>query len=166
MRNEQFSFDTPSWRGKVFEASKIKLHRSCLANWLGMNFTLGRHIFLSDTSYDYFYMAHEPDDVLCHEYTHYLQQQRVGVVKFLLLYFLCLPFFWNPWRLKWELEAYEVTLRWLAMKGFDYRKAAGQLAQTISSWKYGWMMRRSAAYHWAEEVCMKIWVETKKLSSL
>jgi hypothetical protein len=50
---------------------------------------------------------------LKHEDVHYKQQQRwaiyglgIGLLVWFLLYELCLPFYWNPWRRRWETEAY------------------------------------------------------------
>jgi len=44
--------------------------------------------------------------ILEHELIHIKQQQEVGLVKYLFLYLFALPFGWNPWRYKWEFEAY------------------------------------------------------------
>ena len=51
--------------------------------------------------------------VMQHEQIHIAQQQRwvvyglgVGLLVYHFLYMLCLPFYWNYWRRKWETEAY------------------------------------------------------------
>jgi len=41
-----------------------------------------------------------------HENIHMHQQENVGLFKFLFLYLFCLPVVWNPWRFRWEYEAY------------------------------------------------------------
>jgi hypothetical protein len=64
---------------------------------------------------------------LAHEMIHVRQQEEVGIVKFLFLYMLCLPLFWNPWRTKWELEAYT--------KGSGL--TAAQAHRLLESWAYG-----------------------------
>jgi len=50
---------------------------------------------------------------LKHEAIHYAQQRRwclyglgVGLIVWWLLYLLAFPVKWNPWRRKWESEAY------------------------------------------------------------
>jgi len=51
--------------------------------------------------------------VLMHEQIHYNQQRQwaiyglgVGLIAWYLLYLLCLPVWYNPFRRKWETEAY------------------------------------------------------------
>lgn len=44
--------------------------------------------------------------VLRHEEIHSRQQKEIGILRFLFFYLFVLPLFWNPWRYKWELEAY------------------------------------------------------------
>ena len=52
--------------------------------------------------------------LLVHELVHYKQQQRwaiyglgIGLIAWFLLYLLALPVGWNPFRKKWETEAYQ-----------------------------------------------------------
>ena len=45
------------------------------------------------------------DSVIKHNEVHSRQQKETGLVKFLLLYIFVLPFVYNPFRFKWELEA-------------------------------------------------------------
>ena len=45
-------------------------------------------------------------DVFAHESIHSAQQAKTGIIKYILLYLLVMPFLWNPWRFKWEFEAY------------------------------------------------------------
>jgi len=56
----------------------------------------------------------EAKTTVTHESVHVAQQLRwfkrglgVGWVVWLFLYLLALPVWWNPWRRKWETEAYE-----------------------------------------------------------
>lgn len=46
------------------------------------------------------------NDTIAHEMIHKRQMDKVGEWKFYFLYLLCFPFFYNPWRYKWEYEAY------------------------------------------------------------
>jgi uncharacterized membrane protein len=53
------------------------------------------------------------ESILTHEAVHYEQQRRwliyglgVGLLLWYLLYLLVLPVGWNPFRAKWEREAY------------------------------------------------------------
>jgi hypothetical protein len=61
--------------------------------------------------------------VIAHETIHSKQQEAVGFWVFALLYLLVLPFLWNPWRWKWELEA-------------------GTKVAELRSYRYGWLMNR------------------------
>ena len=49
------------------------------------------------------------EQTLNHELVHIEQQRRIGVVWFILAYLFLLPFIWNPFRWKWEVEAYSVS---------------------------------------------------------
>jgi hypothetical protein len=58
-----------------------------------------------------FYAGHEA--LMRHERTHWEQQRRwalyglgVGLLVWWALYCLTLPVGWNPWRYRWEIEAY------------------------------------------------------------
>jgi hypothetical protein len=53
------------------------------------------------------------DSVLEHEKVHLAQQRRwfiyglgVGLLVWAALYWLALPVWWNPWRRRWETEAF------------------------------------------------------------
>lgn len=70
-----------------------------------------------------------PQEVINHEKIHIKQQKEVGVVKFLFLYLFCLPFFYNPWRYKWEYEAFTV--------GSKYSNR--RTKQILASYMYGWL---------------------------
>lgn len=57
-----------------------------------------------------------PVAILTHEGVHAKQQRRwfvwglgVGLLVWHLLYLLALPVGWNPWRAKWEREAYRAN---------------------------------------------------------
>jgi len=56
------------------------------------------------------------DDILIHETVHYMQQRRwalyglgIGLLFWHFLYLFALPFIYNPFRRKWETEAYRVN---------------------------------------------------------
>ena len=76
-------------------------------NWLlfwAVAFTLGQRVFIR--------VAYKDDPVvLSHEQIHVLQYAREGLFKFLFLYLFALPLLWNPWRARWEAEAYAVNVR-------------------------------------------------------
>lgn len=67
--------------------------------------------------------------IIDHELIHIQQQKDVGLVKYLFLYLFCLPLFYNPWRYKWEYEAY--------IKGSKYPESF--VKKLLSSVSYGWL---------------------------
>ena len=69
--------------------------------------------------------------IIEHEKIHIEQQSVVGLIKFVFLYLFCCPFFYNPWRWKWEMEAYTTGSRW---NGADAEKILGSFA-------YGWLKK-------------------------
>ena len=71
----------------------------------------------------------QKDQLIAHESIHIKQQAQVGIIKFMLLYFLCLPLFWNQWRWKWEYQAYKEGSRW----------EDTTIIETLRSWHYGWL---------------------------
>lgn len=66
---------------------------------------------------------------IAHEQIHLDQEKQVGQWKFALLYLLALPILWNPWRYKWEWEAY---YRGTRLKEEEIKKK-------LRSYKYGWL---------------------------
>jgi hypothetical protein len=68
--------------------------------------------------------------VLEHEKYHIRQQAEVGTVKFVLLYLFCLPVLFNPWRKKWETEAYILGSMWTQT----------QTRKVLRSAAYGWIL--------------------------
>lgn len=68
--------------------------------------------------------------ILDHEAIHAAQIREVGFFKFYFLYLFACPFFWNPWRYKWELEAYFVGSR-ISLKGAQ---------KLLRSYRYGWLI--------------------------
>lgn len=74
--------------------------------------------------------ASEKDRMLIdHEKIHLEQQKRVGLVKFVFLYLFCLPFVYNPYRWKWEFEAYDRGTRMVHWR----------IKQVLGSKLYGWL---------------------------
>ena len=65
--------------------------------------------------------------VLAHETIHTLQYAREGWLKFLFLYWLVFPALWNPWRARWEAEAYAVNVRAGAPIDWAMKTVAGPL---------------------------------------
>jgi hypothetical protein len=64
-----------------------------------------------------------------HENIHLRQQERVGKWKFLFLYLFMLPFFVNPWRRDWEIEAYV----------YGSGLSEDEAKVILKSYKYGWL---------------------------
>ena len=75
--------------------------------------------------------------VLAHETIHTLQFRREGIFGYLILYLFCLPFLYNPWRARWEAEAYAVNVRAGASVEF--------CAKIISGAGYLWPCRQARA---------------------
>lgn len=69
--------------------------------------------------------------ILLHEKIHLEQQKEVGFWKYLFLYIFVLPLFWNPWRYKWEIEAY-------VKSGHSHEKAR----EFLRKWNYGWLLKK------------------------
>ena len=67
--------------------------------------------------------------IISHEKIHLRQQREIGLVKYLFLYLLVLPLFWNPWRYNWEFEAYVGS-------GHSEEKAK----EYCAAWNYGWLI--------------------------
>ena len=66
--------------------------------------------------------------ILKHERIHLKQQEETGIIKYLFLYTFCFLVFYNPWRYKWEYEAYT--------KSGTSKK---QTKKYLKSWHYGWL---------------------------
>jgi hypothetical protein len=73
-----------------------------------------------------------PSDVIEHERIHFEQQRIVGRWLFSFLYLFAFPFLWNPWRFRWELEAYE--------KGSG--KSRKDAIKLLRSKTYGWLLNK------------------------
>ena len=78
--------------------------------------------------------------ILHHESIH-IGQQAKHPVWFWVSYLFCLPLGWNPWRMRWEAEAYAVDVR----AGGDIN----EIADLLSGAGYGWCCRKKQA---AEEI--------------
>ncbi|MBI5527832.1 MAG: hypothetical protein HY897_15995 [Deltaproteobacteria bacterium] len=141
-----------------FDTGQVAVKHSFFADLLGMCFTLGRTIYLSKGCYGmYLATGKQPDGILFHEYRHFEQQRDVGLVKFLVMYLLCLPALWNPWRRRWELEAYRVSIAFRLGNSLGLSSGYQQyLAEMLSSWRYGWMMRRAEAEQWVREAVQEL----------
>lgn len=68
-------------------------------------------------------------NVLTHELVHMHQQQQVGLVVYIALYLFALPILWNPFRKKWETEAYRI-------QGLN----DGEIKKQLRSSLYGWIL--------------------------
>lgn len=76
---------------------------------------------------------HPASSIYDHEIIHVNQQEEVGLLKYIFLYLFCLPLFWNPFRFKWEYEAYLHGSKW---KHED-------IIKTLRSETYGWLRHPS-----------------------
>ncbi len=68
-----------------------------------------------------------------HEEIHYAQQKRWGwffLPLWIVCYLLFLPFLWNPFRYKWEYEAF--------YKGSRY--SHNDIVKILKSRAYGWLL--------------------------
>ena len=71
-------------------------------------------------------------EIVAHEEIHVKQQEAEGVLKFMALYLLALPLFYNPWRFKWEYEAYTQGSKW----------SDTQTRAELKTAAYGWLRNR------------------------
>lgn len=78
----------------------------------------------------YFPIGNPPnEETINHESIHIEQQKQVGMFKYLFLYLFALPIFWNPYRWKWEFEAYT--------KGTKISES--ETIKILTSSAYGWL---------------------------
>ena len=102
------------------------VHR--LWSWFpALGITFGRHVFVRDPGGEL---------TLAHELVH-VRQQAEHPVWFWVSYLLLLPIGWNPWRMRWEAEAYAVQVR----AGYTVESVASVIAGPM----YGWCCRRKSA---------------------
>jgi hypothetical protein len=93
--------------------------------------------------------------LLAHEAVHVKQQEKIPNLLYLFLYFFFLPVFWNPFRLRWEKEAFEKTIEITAeIHGYAYvesQQYRDYIAKNFYSPTYGWMWpNKKAVYEWIE----------------
>lgn len=70
------------------------------------------------------------EGIIKHEEIHIKQRKAVGSFKFYFLYLFALPLFFNPFRKKWEIEAYTKG------QGFTEEHARKMLRRAM----YGWLI--------------------------
>ena len=141
-----------------FNASIVTVKRSLIAEIWGMNMCIGRTIHLTYKTWNlYVSNGQKPNGTIYHEYVHHCQQQETGFIKFILLYLFCVPIFKNPYRRKWELDAYRITLAWRLEKTGNITPAYRErLAKILSAWRYGWMISYDDARDWIKETCKEL----------
>ena len=66
--------------------------------------------------------------IIFHEEVHLKQQAENEILKFVFLYLFCLPILYNPYRYKWETEAYQKE-GWFN----------SEIRLELRSWRYGWL---------------------------
>ena len=107
-----------------------RLHK--LWAWLPMaGITFGKHVFVKDLT---------DQLTINHELVHVKQQREHRFWFWFSYVFFPLPFFWNPWRMKWEAEAYAVQAR----AGCPV-EGPNSLSAVLSGAMYGWCCRKQRA---------------------
>jgi hypothetical protein len=91
--------------------------------------TISPHIYVSTQFKDL--SKSNQNLVIKHEEIHLKQQEEKGIFCYLFLYIFCLPLFWNPWRYKWEMEAYTKS-------GTSKKQAKEYLSSSV----YGWLLNK------------------------
>ena len=102
-------------------------------------FTLFAHPYTSTTIYPHIYLTRDYHlkekkvqvFLIKHENVHLEQQKENGLIKFLFLYIFAFPILWNPYRYKWELEAYQKA-------GMGKENAK----KHIKTWNYGFLLHK------------------------
>ncbi len=89
--------------------------------------TLYPHIYVSKEFHTFSKTTQER--ILKHEKIHLEQQKKQGIFKFLFLYVFAFPLLYNPWRYKWEWEAYTKS-----------GTSEKQTKEYLSSWNYGFLL--------------------------
>lgn len=72
------------------------------------------------------------EGVIAHEEIHSIQQHSWGLLAlplWIFCYLFVLPVFWNPFRFKWEYEAYKIGSGW----------SDSQIKFILRSGAYGWL---------------------------
>lgn len=99
---------------------------------------------------------------LKHECTHFRQLQRYGAIWFTISYlFLWFPTVFSYFRKKYEQEAYEESMRYMAaeygakaLENLEYRE---QMIRRFTSYKYFWTWPwRKSIEHWYDSTVMSI----------
>ena len=65
--------------------------------------------------------------IQAHEEVHSVQMKDVGICSYLFLYLFAFPILWNPWRFKWEEEAYKQNA------------SSDEALKLLRSYRYGWL---------------------------
>jgi len=124
-----------------------------LASLWGMTVTVFGTIYMTKYAWDNYVAGDKkPNGLLFHEAIHISQQEKYGTWLFLVLYLLILPVIFCPFRLKFELEAYRISMAWRIKEvGYLSYRYQEWLTNLLSSWKYGFMMSKTMANHWFKE---------------
>lgn len=94
-----------------------------------VNTTISPHIYVSK-DFDTFPKTFQ-ERILKHEKIHLKQQQEQRILKYLFLYIFIFPILYNPWRYKWEYEAY--------IKSGTSKE---NTKKYLSSWHYGFLKNK------------------------
>ena len=141
-----------------YDASKIRVKHSKIADIWGMNLSINGTFLLTKLAWNrYLKRDRKPNGLLFHEYVHYCQQQKLGFLKFAFLYLFCFPIIKSPYRKEFEFEAYRITLAWqLKSSGYISPAYKERLAKILSSWKYGWMTTYKEVSEWIDKTCKEL----------
>jgi hypothetical protein len=90
--------------------------------------TIYPNIYLSQGFYKL--SKRSQNQIIKHEKIHLKQQEDTGLLLYLLLYCLCFPLFYNPWRYKWEIDAY-----------MESGVSIEQAKINLGLWNYGWLKK-------------------------
>lgn len=100
-----------------------------LTIFAGPNMTTTIHPYIYVSKNFYNRSKASQDSTIKHEMVHIKQQQDNGLLKFLFLYCFCLIILYNPWRYKWEHEAYKT-------QGYSEQ----EIKAKMKKWYYGWLI--------------------------
>ncbi len=97
--------------------------------WWNLTFPFAHNNYTTIGNTIYYSKIKPSKIIIAHEKIHSKQQKQIGIIKFIFLYLFCLPFIYNPWRYKWEFEAYT--------KGSGYSHS--KTNKILKSYLYGWL---------------------------
>jgi hypothetical protein len=107
----------------------VKVKEKSFLWFLTFPFAHKGRTLIGDTIY-YSKDTYPSEKSIAHEEIHLRQKKEVGSLKFHLLYLFALPFLYNPFRYKWEMEAFT--------KGSGI--SADDAKRLLKGPSYGWLL--------------------------